>query len=103
MSGTASLLETYSEVEDLRHDLGAPMASSFLANSFRKAGLPDATPEFAELWHQANGLIVRGAVDIPGDIDRAKARSDVIVQRSMALVEPPQTSAGNSDQNQDAA
>lgn len=103
MSGTASLLETYSATEDLRHDLGAPMANAFLASSFRKAGMSNATPEFAEQWHQANGMVIRGDVNIPGDIARSKARSDVIVHRSMGSVAPPQKNAGNSDQNQDAA
>lgn len=103
MSGTANLIATYSAAEDLRRDLGAPMANAFLAHSFRKAGMHDATPEFADQWHQANRMIVGGEADITGDIAQAKARSDVIVRGTNAPVAPPKTSAGNSDQSQDAA
>ena len=103
MSGTANLITTYSETESLRNDLSAPMANAFIAHSFRNAGMPNATPEFVDQWHQANRMIVRGAVYIAEDIARAQARSNVIVNRANASVAPPQTSAENSDQNQDAA
>lgn len=104
MPGTANLIETYSETENLRRDLSAPMANAFIANSFRNAGMDSATPEFVDQWHQANRMIVNGTVNVTEDIARAKARSDVIVSRGMsAPVAPSQKPAGNNDQNQDAA
>ena len=103
MSGTASLLETYSATQALRKDLSAPMANAFIANSFRKAGMTDATPEFVDQWHRANGMVVGGQVNIPNDIATAQKRADIVVGGNARPVAPPQKTAGNNDQQQEAA
>jgi len=103
MPGTADLLTTYSATEELRADLGTPMANAFIAKSFRDAGMTDASPEFADQWHRANRMVVRGAVDIPGQIESATNRSDIIVRGDARPVAPVQQNAGNNSQNQDAA
>lgn len=103
MPGTADLLTTYSATEELRTDLGTPMANAFIAKSFRDAGMTDASPEFADQWHRANRMIVRGDVDIPGEIESATRRSDLIVRGDARPVAPAQKPAGNNSQNQDAA
>lgn len=103
MSGTASLLETYSATQELRQDLSAPMANAFIASSFRKAGMAEATPEFVNQWHRANTMVVRGEVNVPGDIAAAQNRADIIVHGDSRPVAPPQTNAGNNDKQQDAA
>lgn len=103
MPGTANLLETYSATQELRQDLSAPMANAFIASSFRKAGMADASPEFVDQWHRANTMVVRGDVNITGDIAAAQKRADIIVHGDSRSVAPPQTSAGNNDQQKDAA
>lgn len=79
------------------------MANAFLASSFRKAGMAEATPEFVDQWHRANGMVVGGQVNIPNDIATAQQRADIVVHGNARLVASPTKNASNNDPQQDAA
>lgn len=80
--GTAALVSTYSAVENMRREYGTGMTNAFTARAYRNAGMTDVTPEIAGMIHEANRLVVQGAVDIHADRQQAEHRAEIAISGS---------------------